>query len=73
MKYYKIIVKFRIAYRKLQYVKSKLTVWALQEWAKSWCKENGIPEDLFSEFEYLANAYAEEDFYQACIERNLKR
>ena len=73
MKYYKIIVKFRKGYRKLNYVGCGMTVGALCVWVKEWCNQNGIPSELYYDFKQLALSYTETDFHGKFIERGLRK
>ena len=62
MKDYQIIVEFRKAYRKLNYVKNQLTVGDLCAFVREWCNEYSIPKNMFSLFEELAFTYVDQDF-----------
>lgn len=72
MKYYKKIVAFRIAYRKLNYVKTKMTLSDLKEWTNEWCASNDVPSDLYNEFFHLADSFADYEIYERIICRRLR-
>ncbi len=62
MKYYKIIVKFRIAYQKLQYVKNNMTLPTLNRWVKNWCMKNEIFDEVITNtFFHLALSYVDKE------------
>ena len=67
MKDYQIIVEFRKAYRKLNYVENQLTVGDLCAFIRGWCNEYSIPKNMFSLFEELAFTYADQDFVTRTI------
>ena len=67
MKYYQIIVDFRKAYRKLNYLKNKFTVDDLFVWVKGWCGEHKIPENMIGCFYILGLAYVDEDIQHSII------
>ena len=69
MKNNQIILEFRKAFRRLDYAKNKMTVWELEVWSKTWCRQNGISEDLYINFRTLAFAYAEEEMEENYLSR----
>ncbi len=73
MKYYKKIIAFRIAYRKLNYVQTKMTLSKLKEWTNEWCAAYGVPFDLYNEFFHLAHSFADCEIYESIICRRLRK
>lgn len=73
MKYYKKIIEFRRAYRKLHYENGKTKLWKLREWCKKWCEDNGI--DKADSFLYmdLVEAYADKDIMEKFLYTWLKK
>lgn len=73
MKYSKLILEFRKAYYKLNYLKSGMTVYTLREWVKEWCKGKGEALSLYNDFYLLALAYVGKDCQEECLAKYLKR
>ena len=73
MKYYQIIVEFRKAYMKLNYLKNKMTVNELFIWTENWCRNNGIPNVLVDNFKRLVLAYIDKEWHEKAIEKGMKK
>ncbi len=73
MKDYRVVVEFRRAYRKLGYEKNKMKVSELFAWVAKWCKNNRIPNDFVRDFQQLALAYVDKEWYENAIERGMKK
>ena len=73
MKNEQLVLNFRKAFRKLNYDKNKLTVVFLEKWSNTWCRENGIPQNLYLSFRTLATAYAEQEINENYLPRELKK
>lgn len=73
MKYYKEIVLFRRAYRKLHYEKGKIALLAVREWCLQWCKDNNVEQENICYYIDLADAYADKDISEKLFYDWLKK
>ena len=73
MKDFQIIIDFRVAYQKCDYINSDMTIKNLGDWVEEWCSRNSIPIDLWQCFQSLAMAYTDKEFEENLILREMKK
>ena len=73
MKYYKQIIIFRQAYRKLHYENRKIKLYELREWCIQWCKENKIDKADRCLYLDLVFSYADTDIAENLLYNWLKK
>ena len=73
MKDFDLVLAFRRAYFQFNYIYDKeKNLNDLYQWTNEWCKENGIPDDMYNLFFHLAQTYVDKEFKEALIVRYTK-
>ena len=74
MKRYEMVLNFRRAFFKFDYVKDNTKKLSdLRQWVDEWCKENGLGGDRHNLFFELALIYAEKEYQENLVILHIKR
>ena len=50
-----------------------MTIYDLENWSIKWCQTHHIKEELYSSFVLLSHAYAEKEFSESYLTKELKK